>query len=268
MKLRSCLAVLLFGCLCALAARGQIVVTGYTETGNLPANDDHYSEAIDLGFTIHFGGEVYSQTYVSNNGYITFDYGSYYWTPESLDANYSGQPIIAAFFSDVDTRGPNSGIVSWGTGLVDNNAAFVVKWDHVGEYHYEDNPDLLNTFSMVLVSRSDVQTGSFDVYFDYDTITWDHGGNVVVGFHDGNTTNPQFYSVPGSFQADAFLDNGTYALNGLSNTGTAGFLTFVSRDGVFENVAEITPIPEPSTIALLALGLGVVGFTVARRRKS
>lgn len=275
MKLRTCLAVVFFGCLCALVSHGQVVVTGYTETGNLPANDDSYSSAIDLGFTINFGGSSYSQTYVSNNGYITFNYGSGSYYPNAIDANFSSQPIIAAFFADVDTRNASSGIVSWGTGLVDSNAAFVVKWDHVGEYGASTFSP--NTFEIILVSRTDLGTGNFDVYFNYEEITWDHGGRVVVGFHDGNTTNPQFYSAPGSFQTvngqdvysqGVFFDGGTNSLSNATNTGAAGLLTFVSRDSGFETVAEITPVPEPSTIALFALGLAVVGYTTLRRRKS
>lgn len=278
MKVRSHIAVLLFGCLCAFVARGQVIVTGYTETGNLPANDDGYSNAIDLGFTINFGGSSYSQTYVSNNGYITFGGGSYNYYPYPIDTNYvnngsPGLPIIAAFFADVDTRDPDSGIVSWGTGLVGGNAAFVVNWNNVGVY----GADVFspNTFGITLVSRGDLGTGNFDVYFNYTEITWDHGGRVVVGFHDGNATNPQYYSAPGSFQTvdgqdvysqGAFLDGGMNSLSNATNTGAAGLLTFVARDGGFENIAEITPIPEPSTYALLALGLAVIGFNVYRRR--
>ena len=272
MKLRACLAALLFGCLCAVLAHGQVVVTGYTETGNLPANDDGSSSAIDLGFTINFGGGIYTQTFVSNNGYITFNSGSGNYSPESLNSEYSGQPIIAAFFSDVDTRGPNSGIVSWGTALVDDNLAFVVKWDRVGEYYYEDNPTASNTFEIVLVSRADVGTGNFDVYFNYGSMNWDHSASndygASIGFHSGTNGTPVYYQVPGSGTPGAFLDGGMTSLNNATNTGAAGLLTFVARDGGFETVAEITPIPEPSTYALLALGLAVIGFTVRRRRKA
>ncbi|MEZ5413370.1 MAG: PEP-CTERM sorting domain-containing protein [Opitutaceae bacterium] len=280
MSLRARLVALIFCCFGAAFAPGQVVVTGYTETGNLPANDDDYSGAIDLGFAIDFGGSTFTQTYVSNNGYITFGGGSYDYYPYPIDANYvsngsPGLPIIAAFFADVDTRDPNSGIVSWGTGLVDGNAAFVVNWDHVGEFGATVFSP--NTFGLILVSRTDLGTGNFDVYFNYEEITWDHGGRVVVGFHDGNATTPGYYSAPGSFQINdgqdvyaqgAFLDSGTNALANATNTGAAGLLTFVARDGGFETVAEITPIPEPSTYALLVLGLAVIGFSVRRRRKS
>lgn len=244
------------------------VVVGFVETGNLPRNDDHFSGAVELGFTINFGGTNYAQTYVSNNGYITFGSGSGVYWPSPIDASYvssgaPGLPIIAPFFADVDTRDPLSGIVNWGTATVDNRPAFVVNWPNVGEYGAQTFSP--NTFSLILVSRTDLGAGNFDVFFKYGSITWDHG-NTVAGFHNGSTTTPLFYQVPGSGLAGSFLDSGANSLFNSTNTGATGSILLQGRNGSFAAVAPITVIPEPSTVALLGLGLGVVALCAYRRR--
>ncbi len=95
----------------AAPAMAGTVASGFDET-TFPANDDGSTGAVPLGFSIDFYGTTYTDTYVSNNGYITFSAGQGTYTPSGLGAGYSGQPIIAPFFADVDTRGAGSGLTS------------------------------------------------------------------------------------------------------------------------------------------------------------
>lgn len=262
MQARHVIASLALGLgLAAASAPAQVIVTGYTETGNLPRNDDDYSPAASLGFSMIFGGTTFTQVFVSNNGYLTFGEGSGQYYPSPFNADYSGLPIIAAFYSDVDTRNPAGGIVSWGTGLVEGRSAFTAKWDRVGEYSNGSSP---NSFSITLVSRSDLSAGSFDLYFTYGTITWDHG-SAVAGYHTGSSGNPQYYMLPGSMTTGAFLDGGTNSLATWTNTGTSGGYLLQSRGGVMLTPA--TVVPEPATVALLGGGLLIVAAGAWRRRR-
>ena len=104
---------------------------------------------------------------------------------------------------------------------------------------------------------------------DADSFNW------TMGFGNG-----------GGVTADFFADNGTLvfsqtfgSLNGYANFGVAGLPTFhgiTFRDnddpgGVrFQNMSYNSvagAVPEPSTWAMMALGLGVAGSIGARRRK-
>lgn len=69
----------------------------------LDPNDDGSAGPVDLGFSINFGGQSYSQLYVNNNGNLTFGTSLSQYTPSTLED--LSLPIIAPFFADVDTRG-------------------------------------------------------------------------------------------------------------------------------------------------------------------
>ena len=66
---------------------------------------------------LNFLGTTYSSLYVNNDGNITF---SSALTVFPLSGNLSDVtiPIIAPFFADVDTRNPDSAVVTYGSGLV------------------------------------------------------------------------------------------------------------------------------------------------------
>jgi len=105
-----------------------------------------FSGAIDLDFSADFFGSTFAQTYVSNNGYLTFNNRQGTFTPMGLTASYSGQPTIAPYYADVDTRG--TGMVTYGMGTYNGNSAFGVTWSAVG--YYPVATDKTDTFQVIL----------------------------------------------------------------------------------------------------------------------
>jgi len=139
---------------------------------SLPRNDDGYTpDPVPFGFAINLFGTILTSCYINNNGNVTFNYGLYNWTPNPLQK--VNMPMIAPFWADVDTRGPRSDVVYYGTGTVNGHAAFGGDWRNVGYYSRHD--DKLNDFQFVLIDRSDIGEGNCDIEFNYNHILWETG---------------------------------------------------------------------------------------------
>ncbi len=260
----------------ACPASAGPVVPGFNSS-SVGACDDCYTSSQAIGFDINFYGTTYSDLFVNNNGNVSFNYGMSNYTPYGIGSGYVGNPIIAPFFADVDTRGSGSGITAYGNGTYAGNQAFGVTWPSVG--YFASQTDKLNTFQLILVNRSDVGTGDFDIYFNYNSIQWETGqasGGVdglggisaAAGFSNGTGDAGTYYQFPGSLVNGAFLDGGPYALATGTNDGTAGQYLFEVRNG---QVIPPPGVPEPSTWAMMLVGfagLGAAGYSASRRRSS
>jgi hypothetical protein len=252
-------------------ASAGTVVSGFDNLGTVEICDDCYTGAIDLGFDANFFGTSFNQTYVSNNGYVTFQTGQGDYTPTGLTANYVGAPIIAAFFSDVDTRAEAGGTVTYGAGSYAGKNAFGVTWNDVG--YFSSKADKLNTFQLILVNRNETGAGNFDIYFNYDKVQWETGGadggigglggiSAAAGYANGSGYGNTYSQLTGSLVNGALLDGGAHSLAATTNNGVAGQYLFQVRNGV------VGAVPEPETYAMLLAGLGLVGAISRRRNRA
>lgn len=150
--------------------------------------------------------------------------------------------IITPFFADVDTRVGN--VVTYGPGAVDGRPAFGATWPGVG--CFSTNISVLNFFEVLLIDRSDIAPGDFDIEFNYDSIQWEtgqaSGGSIIcqggasarVGFSNGTGAPGTFFELPGSGIPGSFLDSNpsTGLIHNSFNSPQLGRYVFSVRSGV------------------------------------
>ena len=222
----------------ASAAPGVVQDLDGCRTFELPANDDGSTAAVPLGFTATMFDRTFSSVFVNNNGNVTVTGELSEFTP--FDFRETGDPIIAPFFADVDTRGAGSGLVHYGpVANFNGNKAFCVIWDHVGYFGAHD--DKLNTFQLIIVDQG---AAGIDLVANYDSITWEtgdasEGANgfggtpAVAGYAAGDGDAAHALIAPGSFSSGGLLDsNAGTSLAGHSSAGQpAGRYIFQLRQG-------------------------------------
>jgi hypothetical protein len=241
---------------------------------NLARNDDDSTGAVNLGFSANYFGTTYTNTFVNNNGNVTFGAPFGTFTPTVL-AGSQGLPIIAPFFADVDTNNAASGIVNYGQSTVNGRNAFVVNWPGVG--YFASAANKLNTFQLVLVDRSDIGAGDFDMEFNYDQVQWEAGSasggsnglggtSVAVGYSNGaaGASNVSF-QLPGSLANGALINGGSNALISNSlNSNVAGRYLFNVRSGAVSSQA--VPVPPQVLGTGLVAALGALKKFSSRRK--
>ncbi len=206
-------------------------------TNILPGNDDGSTGQVPIGFNVNFFGTQYNSLFINNNGNLTFDFPHFTYTPFGLQG--TERIIIAPFFADVDTRVGN--VLTYGNGTVGTRPAFGVTWPDVGCFLI--NTHVLNTFQVLLIDRSDIGPGDFDIEFNYDKIQWEtgeaSGGNADclfgssarVGYSNGVNTS---FELPGSGIPGTFLDSNTETglIHNSRNSLLNGRYIFHVRNGV------------------------------------
>jgi hypothetical protein len=199
--------------------------------GFLPPEDDDPSTNASLPFAMKYFGAVYSNIWVNNNGNVTFDNPQSAYTPSAL--NTIKARIIAPFWADVDTRNAATEVVKCGTNVVNGRVAFGVDWINVGYYAMHADKQL--SCQLVIIDRSDIDLGDFDMEFNYFKIQWEWGDVSVnnpprAGYSDGVID----YELPGSGVGGAFQD--TNSVTGLIyhnlNSPVPGRYVFSFRNGL------------------------------------
>jgi Nidogen-like len=211
---------------------------------NLPANDDGSTAAVNIGFNINFFGVQTNQCFCNNNGNITLNQPLATFTPFGLTTAL-GEPIIAPFFADVDTRG-NSDLMTYGNDTLCGLPVFGVDWIHVNYFDATTGAahvNKFNDFQLILIDRADTGPGNFDIEFNYNTINWETGdasggtnglggSSAHVGYSNGTGNAGTFAEFPGSGVNGAFLDGGPDALiSNMIDSNTVGRYHFAVREG-------------------------------------
>lgn len=259
---------------------GQAIEPGFN-ANTLPPNDDGSTAAVPLGFTLNFFGISRSAVFVNNNGNVTFDSTLSAFTP--FDLTSTGREIIAPFFADVDTRSAGDP-VTYGIGTFAGRPAFGVNYINVDYYSSSPLHTNRNSFQLILVDRSDLASGDFDMVFNYDQIQWEAGtasgsdGNGLggdsarVGYSNGTGDPGTFFELQGSAVNGAFLDGGPNALIAdRLNSDINGRYIFQSRSGGINPGTPTTTtalaVPVGHLLGWLVLGLVLmsIGLLTVRR---
>ena len=233
------------------------------ESQNISLDQEGSSDPIPLGFSVNFFGHEHSTTYINSNGSVSFGAALGPFVP--LELSELGAPVIAPFHGHVlaSFYGPTF-LVNYGTGEVDGHRAFQATWPGAPPFATCNSPPPppqsdaesganqplqsfdggeggpSNTFQVVLVDRSDVSPGDFDIEFNFESIEWDISDDCVtqevsrVGYSDGTGPDGVSFELEGSGVRGGLVDQND--LTGLANNARdasrLGRFAFEVRGGI------------------------------------
>jgi hypothetical protein len=203
----------------ANAAPEAIVTAPGCSTTALPGA--HFVTAgSTLGFTISARGSQSSSVLVSDQGYL----------------NLGGGPV-SVFEGHLRTD-PQSMPVTYGTTTFDGRSAFCATWTGVNTY---DSPGA-GTFDaqVLVVNRSDIQAGDFDLVYNFGRIGGNPAGARAAWALGGPDGQDQF-SFPGSGAPGGLVDGSPTAVaSGSRESSVPGRYVFRFRNGALVT----TPAPD------------------------
>ena len=248
----------------AQTASTQILGSGYTAAGAARQPDgsrnvDTLSPRITAN-AVQYNGKLYSTATVQADAAVG-DFAAVRWTvvdantgsllssgkvqqagfdyyQGSIAINEFGEAVIGYNRSGAATTDGN------GDGLADGNISFMARaYDASGNLLVQDGGEMLLRVSGIsdyrCGTRTPVDTTCRQRWGDYAAVTIDP------------SNHRKFYAIGEYASAWAIIP-------GFTTTERAIWNTYI---------AEIAMVPEPSQYALMALGLGVIGFAARRRRR-
>lgn len=206
-----------------------------TGTAILPNVDDDFAP-VALGFTFDFYGNSYTTAYAGANGILTFGSGTSAYDNQDFSALNLTLDAIAPLWDDWVTNRDSVDAVYFRTDGVAGSRQTIIQWHQVEGY--STSPSEVS-FQVVL------SEGSNDIRFNYaDSLSGDtrnNGASATVGITQAG----------GATSGNNLLYSFNSASIGVAQpNGQASIL--------------ISAVPEPSSLALLALGGTVL---LARRRR-
>ena len=180
-------------------------------TATLMRDDDSVFADVDVSAAfptgMQFFGTNATHIFVNNNGNITLNAAVATFTPTTF-APGAPQPMIAAWWGDVDTRrvpaDVNENLVYYAV----QPSRVVITWFLVD--YFDRHGDLRNAFQIVLTQAPGEPAGTLDVEFRYNRCEWTTGdasggsggfggAPAAAGVDEGNTTpSPSYLTLPGS----------------------------------------------------------------------
>lgn len=146
------------------------------------------SADVVLPFAVDIGdGAVETPTMtISENGIVGFGGGPTEWFDAfDLEALAQGDTeIVAPLFAEATTGA--AGSVTYGAAVYEGRDAFCVNWTDMEPFTADagitPDPVPTNSFQLVLVNRSDVAAGAFDIIVNYEQVEWDDSYCPQGGF--------------------------------------------------------------------------------------
>ena len=190
----------------------------------VPLTDDAMSGAVPIGFSFNFYGNIYSEVYISSNGFFTFSSGQSNGCCSGEDLPEPSDPnnLVAGFWEDLNLP---QGNIRYETLGVAPDREFVV-----GFY---DNPHFIGgvavTFEMILHESTN------NIEFQYGDAPSD-GGTHTVGVENANGTVATLisYGDIGCSQEGFLLESeyiGNKPVPALSNTALVILLVLLGLAG-------------------------------------
>lgn len=191
-------------------APGCYIVDDVSYT-NFPGNDDSSTGNIALPFTFTLYGTNYTSCWINNNGNITFSGALSTFT--SAGFPFTGTPMVAPFWADVDTRIGNT--VKYKV----ETHRLIVTWPGVGYYNQQTN--LLNTFQCIIsdgTAAGGLGVGN-NVAFYYGDMQWAEG--QFSGGVNGFGSNPATAGINQGNGTD-YVQIGRFGVNSSAYDGGGG----------------------------------------------